>query len=327
MQVIEGNALANLCDYSFGDHLCVWDDKLEGTFEPANYSNFKFIVAAKKFEGKVMTLFIDNIRLYGRNLTISGAEATSDAAFIQYLMQNNNLLELLKIFTKNKFIIFTSHEDTALDDQIVVPDNVLAIYAVNGHSNNPKVHPFPIGLQRKRNKDDNRLEVMGDNLETAGPNDYYKPKKLLYINCGIERNPERQPLAKFETNSWCTTRFDKNSMFFGYDRYNEFLNELRDHTFVACPKGQKRGDLDCFDTHRLWETLYMRRVPIVLEHPYFHRLLDGFPVLYIQKWEDMTEELLRDKNDLYLEALNINIDKLDLNKLFKERINEGNTIK
>lgn len=324
MQVIEGNNLANLCDYSFGDHLCVWDDKLTGTFEPANVSNFKFMAKCKEFENKVMTVFIDNIRLYPRNLSFTGSEAQSDSLFIQYLMQNNNLLELVKVYPKNKFIIFTSHEDTALDDTIQVPDNVLAIYAVNGYTNNPKVHPFPIGLQRKRNSTDNRLEymrqiLMPDFLGHKNPNQS-TPTKLLYINCGIERNPEREPLIEFETDKWCTVRFDKNSMFYGYDQYDKFLSELRDHKFVVCPKGQKRGHLDCFDTHRIWETLYMRRVPVILHHPYFHKLLKGFPVLFVNGWDEITPELLVKNDYLYGVVQTMDMNKLDLETLYKNAI-------
>lgn len=326
MQIIEGQALSKLCDYSFGDHLAIWDENLEGDFEPAHPSNFKFVAKCKKFEGKVMTLFIDNIRLYNRNLDFLGPNALTDATFIQYLMAHNNLLALLKDFPNNKFIIFTSHEDTALDDQIEVPDNVLAIYAVNGYTNNPKVHPFPIGLQRKRNKNDGRLEYMrqrvfSDFLGHKNPNSK-QPTKLLYINCGIERNPERVPLAHFHTSDWITTRFDKDSMFFPYDRYNVFLDELQAHKFVVCPKGQQRGNLVCYDTHRLWETLYMRRVPVILDHPYFRKLLEGFPILYVNQWIDITDKLLIANDSLYQEVQTMDMNKLDLENLYKNAINQ-----
>lgn len=321
MQVVEGNALGNLCDYTFGDHLTVWDEQLTGEFEVANLSNFKFLKKCEKFEGKVMTLFIDNMRLYNRDLDFTGPQAQTDAEFVKYLMTYNNLLELCRGLPKNKFIIFTSNEDTALDDTIQVPDNVLAIHAVNGYSIHPKVHPFPIGLQRKRSLTDNRLDIMKERLESSNAKQN-EPSKLLYINCGIERNPERLPLLKFETNDWCTTRFDKDSMFFPYEQYSVFLDELQDHKFVACPKGQKRGNLDCFDTHRLWETLYMRRVPVMIDHPYFRRLLEGFPVLFIANWNQITKDLLSLSmgNKLYEQVQTMDLSKLDLEVLYKKAI-------
>lgn len=310
MNIITGNSLAKLCDYSFGDHHVVWDTNLEGEFKVANISNAEFLLKAQKFEGKVMTLFIDNIRLYGRALEFKGTYAANDAAFISYLMQTNDLLNLCSQFPKNKFVIFTSHEDTPIGETIKLPPNVLGVHAVNAVYNDDKIHPFPMGLQRQIGENDRRLVVMDAEINTdLGKHD--RPTKLLYINCGIERNPERAPLAKFATNEWCTTRFDKDSKFFPYDRYNEFLSELRDHKFVACPKGHGH------DTHRIWETLYMRRVPVMMDDPYFKRLLEGFPVLFIKEWEDVTKQLLADNNDLYLSALSMDLDKLDLNKMYE----------
>lgn len=308
MQIIEGNALAKLCNYSFGDHHVVWDKNLTGTYEVANIFNAKFLMKAKGFEGRVMTLFIDNIRLYGRALEFSGAHAQRDAEFISYLMQTNDLLNLCGQLPKNKFIIFTSHEDTPIDDRIQLPENVLKIYAVNALYNNNRIIPFPIGLQRQIGENDTRLEMMEKSIDIF----LDQPNKLLYINCGIERNPERAPLAKFETNDWCTTRFDKDSKFFPYERYNEFLSELRDHKFVACPKGHG------YDTHRIWETLYMRRVPVMLEHPYFYKLLKDFPIYWVDHWFDLTEEKLKLREDLYQQAQTMDMNKLDLTQIYNQ---------
>lgn len=314
MQIIEGNKLSELCDYSFGDHSFAWNKHLTGSFEPANLSNLKFLSKAKEFEGKVMTLFIDNIRLYARNLEIN-TKYPQDLEFVNYLMQTNDLLALCAQLPKNQFIIFTSHEDTPIDNQIKLPDNVLKVYAVNALYNNDRIIPFPIGLQRQIGDNDKRLEIMKELVESEEDAIFTKePNKLLYINCGVERNSERLPLLKFETNDWCTTRFDKDSKFFPYERYNEFLSELRDHKFVVCPKGHG------YDTHRIWETLYMRRVPVMLDDPYFRRLLKGFEVLYIDKWENLEKYILEGVDYHYRWAQSMDLTKLDLNTLFKDSV-------
>lgn len=308
-EIIEGNALAAKCDYNFGDHHVAWDYTLTGEFKVANFSNAEFLVKCQKNEDKVLTLFIDNIRLYNRQITLEGQHAEQDAKFISYLMQTNDLLALCKMFPKNKFVIFTSHEDTPITDPIEIPDNVLGIYAVNGLSNHPKIHPSPIGLQRKRGTNDNRLDIMQERLLTG---EAKEPSKLLYINCGVERNPERLPLLNFESNSWCTTRFNKDSQFYSYDRYNEFLDELQDHKFVVCPKGHG------YDTHRIWETLYMRRVPVMLDDPYFRRLLEGFPVLFVEAWDKIIPWYLNTWGKVaWYEAQHLDFNKLDLNIIFK----------
>lgn len=307
MQLIEGTNLANLVDYSFGDHATIWDERLGGSnVKFANATNSEFLAKAKEFEGKIMTLFIDNIRLYPRPVK---TDTENDAKFVDFLMKSNNLLALCSLLPANGFIVFTGQEDTPIDQYIQLPFNVERIYAVNAIYNTDKVIPFPFGVQRKIGYNDPRLKILQDNLGLDT-----KPSKLLYINCGIERNEDRKPLGEFETNDWVTTRFDKDSKFFPYNKYQDFLNEIKDHKFNACPAGHAQS----MDTHRTWETLYMRRVPIMIDHPYYRRLMMGFPVLFIQKWADITKELLEQNDHLYQEAQTMSMDKLDLSKLYEQ---------
>lgn len=310
MEIINGTSLSNMCDYSFGDHLSAIDpvNLIGAHMRPAHPSNAEFLVKAEQFKGKVMTLFIDNIRLYNRPLEV----LEQDAGWVTYLLKYNDLLALCQTLPENKFIIFTSHEDTPIDEHIKIPENVLAIHAVNAEHFGGKIHPFPYGLQRPIGED-HRIEIMKKEVEEDKT---YIPSKLLYINCGLgkERNaPERAFLPSFEGKSWATCRFDKNSKFFPYDKYIDFLGEIRDHKFMICPRGH---GLDC---HRNWESLYLRRVPVMKDHPYFRRLMEGFPVLFVKDWDEVTEELLKKNDHLFDEAAKMDLSTLDLNRIFYER--------
>lgn len=307
MNIINGTTLSDKCDYSFGDHMGAASiPRPKGGFmKVASKLNKEFLEECKKFEGKVMTLFIDNIRLYNRPIW---ANAGSDAEWVTYLLTNNDLLDLCATLPNNKFVIFCAHEDTPIDEYIKIPPNVLGIHAVNAEYFNDKIHPFPYGLQRQFGDDDQRLAIMKEVVEK---DEHQEPTKLLYINCGIERNPERKDLANFQEYSWTTCRFDKDSKFFPYSKYREFLKEIKDHKFMVCPKGH---GIDC---HRNWESLYLRRVPVMLEHPYFRKLMDGFPVLFVKSWADINEQLLKDNDDLYQRALKMPLSKLDLDLIFK----------
>lgn len=308
MEIINGTSLSNLCDYSFGDQLGGQEPHhLPGGFmKYANEGNIEFLDKCKEFEGKVMTLFIDNIRLYPRSLYVN----VEDEKWVSHLLMTNNLLGLCATLPKNKFVIFTSHEDTPIDDKIVIPDNVLGIHAVNAAYFGGKIYPFPYGVQRKINRTggdiDNRIEVLKQEIDKL-----QTPTKLLYINCGIGRNKDRESLINFEGLPWVTTRFDPNSMPFPYSRYRDFLYEMRDHKFMICPEGH---GMDC---HRNWELLYMRRVPVMKLSPYFTRLMAGFPVLFVHEWSDVTKELLEQSDYLFDDAQKMNLSKLDLNLIFK----------
>lgn len=311
MEVINGTSLSNLCDYSFGDHLGVSNpDYLIGGFmKPAHPANAEFLLKCTEFRGRIMTLFIDNIRLYNRPVY---ANEGNDADWVAYLQSYNDLLAVCSGLPDNKFIIFTSHEDTPIDEHIKdkIPPNVLAIYATNAIYNDEKVIPFPYGLQRQIGHNDRRIEIMKQEMGVE-----IEPSKLLYINCGLggERNAkERAYLPNFEDKLWTTCRFDKDSKFFPYDKYRDFLDEMRDHKFMICPQGH---GIDC---HRNWELLYMRRVPVMKDHPYFRRLMKGWPVLFVDDWKEITEELLIASDHLYQEAQKMGLSKLDLNKIYTE---------
>lgn len=306
MEIINGKSLSEKCDYSFGDHSggSNSDYCIGGFMRTANFSNAEFLLKCLDFKGKIMTLFIDNIRLYNRPVY---AEAGNDANWVAYLLMHNDLLALCALFPDNKFVIFTSHEDTPIDEHIVLPDNVLGVHAVNAVYNNERIVPFPYGLQRPLGDNDNRLEIMKENVER---DEYTEPQKLLYLNCGLGRNTDRAPLGELVTNSWLTARFDKDSKFFPYDQYQVFLDEIKNHKFMICPEGH---GVDC---HRNWESLYLRRVPVMKQSPYFARLMKDFPVLFVNEWSDITEELLIENDHLFQQAQEMILKKLDLDLIF-----------
>lgn len=305
-EIINGTSLSNLCDYSFGDHMGAASiPRPKGGFmQMANSENKEFLAKAEHYRGKTMTLFIDNIRLYNRPLW---ANQGSDAEWVTYLLQNNDLLNLCSSLPENKFIIFTSHEDTPIDSSIKIPENVIKIYAVNAEFFGDKISPFPYGLQRELGEDDHRISIMKDLVHK---DEHIEPTKLLYINCGIERNPERTSLVQFQDLPWTTARFDKDSKYFPYSKYRDFLREIQDHKFMVCPKGH---GLDC---HRNWESLYLRRVPVMIRHPYFEQLMKPWPVLFVSAWSDITPELLRENEHLYHQAQTMDLMTLDLNRMF-----------
>lgn len=310
MEIINGKSLSEKCDYSFGDHLGGMDPvNLPGGFiKPANLSNAEFLIKARQFEGRVMTLFIDNIRLYNRPVY---ANEGPDANWVSYLLSHNDLLDMCSKLSDNKFVIFTSHEDTPIDEHIKLPDNVLGVHATNAVYNTERVVPFPYGLQRPIGTEDHRISIMRMRVSQDG---IVKPKKLLYINCGLgkERNEgARAYLPNFEGLDWATCRFDKDSKFFPYDKYADFLDELQNHKFMICPEGH---GIDC---HRNWESLYMRRVPVMKQSPYFARLMAGLPVLFVDDWSDITEELLKANDHLFQEAQTMSLKKLDLDLIYK----------
>jgi hypothetical protein len=320
-QIITGPALSKMCDYSFGDHHAgldaIYVQKTgvvglpDGFMKEASIHNTEFLEKCREFEDGIMTLYIDNLRLYNRPVA---ADEGFDTEWVQHLLDSNDLLALCKKLPNNKFIIFGHQEDTCIDNSIDIPDNVLAVYAVNCEADKDKLFPFPFGVQRQLGLNDKRQDILKDNIEK---DKHIHPTKLFYISCAIHRNEERTPLVEFEGEKWATCRFDKYSHYYPYDQYQTYLDEIKDHKFIACP----RGHANCYDTHKIWETLYLRRVPVMTDYPYFRRLMQGFPVLFVKNWGDVTPELLKDNDYLYQKAQKMSLKKLDLSLIYNVIVN------
>jgi hypothetical protein len=65
----------------------------------------------------------------------------------------------------------------------------------------------------------------------------------------------------------------------------QYLSSLRSNSFVLCPEGNG------VDTHRLWETLYMGGIPIVLKTPYLSDLLVNLPVVQLNDWSELGNQV------------------------------------
>ena len=305
---IEGVNLSNLCDYSFGDQSSVICGVPGGWMKPANLTNQEFINKLNDVlkERNYMTLFIDNIRLYKREMILKNQV---DQNWVNNLMNESDLLSLCSNFPNVNFIIYTNLEDTSIDHHIkdVMPNNVLKIYAVNSIYNDDKVIPFPYGIQRKLNQFDNKFDllrmVMSEDI---------KPVNLLYVNHNIATNTtERSGIYEiFENKEWTLVNKDR----LGYDG---FIRKIKEHKFMICPIG------NAIDCHRNWEVLYLRRVPIMKKNEYLEKLYKDFPVLFVNDFSEVTEDLLLNNNHLYERAQLFDINLLNINKIFDITIKEN----
>ena len=308
MELIEGVALSKLCDYSFGDQSGQWGNIYTSFMEQANLLNLDFVskVYEVQKERDYMTLFIDNIRLYKRDIK---EVKEDDKHYVNSLMADSNLLELCSHFSSMKFIIFTNLEDTPIDDFIFnsIPENVVCISAVNAIAHGGKVIPAPYGIQRKMTPADDRIERLGSAMRAGvGPSMF----KLLYVNHNDNSHEDRVGLKDmFRDQEWVNV--DEQRV----DYYNFLLN-LAKHKFVLCPRG------NAIDCHRNWEVLYMRRVPVMMTDPYLLELFKDYPVLFVDKYSDITKDLLLENEHLFQQAQKMDLKGLTLRGFFDNIINK-----
>lgn len=296
MNIIDGVAVSNHCDYSFGDQSgCI------GGVPGAFMKGTKNFTPTKK----LMTLFIDNIRLYKRPIKVDNVQ---DQKWIDGLFETNDLLGTLANYPDNDFIIFTNLEDTPITDDIhdKIPDNVKAIYGVNAIGFGGKVHPFPYGVQRVIHNDDRRLSILKMSMKKN-----IKPKKLLYINHSEHTNLSQRGNVKkiFEDKTFATV--GKRVP------YNIYCQEILEHKFMICPEG---NGVDC---HRNWEVLYLKRVPIMKKNNYLQELYKNYPVLWVDDFADVNKTLLANNEDLYINSRNLDDNLLDLYSVFNRAVHSA----
>ena len=300
MKLLEGVELSRLCDYSFVEESAQWGNIFTPFMKPkeVNLMNGEFlnVMAEVKKQRNYMTLFIDNIRLYARDL--KGLKKEDEENF-SALISRGTLLELCTHFQEMKFIIFTNLEDTPIDETIydLIPNNVLCISAINAASWGGKVISAPYGLQRQMHPGDNRSQT----IEKLSQEMDVEPNNLLYINHSTYTNPkERVGINEiFKGEYWACVDTERVG-------YEEFLSKIKDHKFMVCPIGNA---LDC---HRNWEVLFLRRVPVMKRHPYLEKLYENYPVLFVDRYEDVTQKLLIESNHLFETVRTLDFKELSL---------------
>lgn len=179
----------------------------------------------------------------------------------------------------------------------------IRIFVQNNEYDHPNVHIMPIGIRdcgsivamHRRYNQKHLLEKGVSLRATLGVN--VRPIKCL-LCFSLWTHPSRQECydlfagSSFVYNLNDVTaardvpeenRFEKVPTALVYDKTLE-------SRYALCPRG-------CgVDTHRFYECIYLGCVPIVLRtHTVFDRLYHpdtGFPCLVVERWADVTEELL-----------------------------------
>ena len=178
--------------------------------------------------------------------------------------------------------IVSGHSDFPVTDELTRRYPHATWFGVNNQSQ--RAIGLPLGITN--NTDESAVHRIYGNVDmmvdvASRPREI---QNLVYMNFVTETYPqERERVAQmFRDAPWVTVGTPVATA----EGRRAFLTEMRNHSYVLCPRGNG------VDTHRLWEALYMGSIPIVRRD----RAHDGWtdlPILFIDTWEDVTEERLR----------------------------------
>jgi hypothetical protein len=203
----------------------------------------------------------------------------------------------------NSNILISGHSDYEIDNYIFnkYGSKYNKWFAVNVNYENEKLIPLPLGITNNTDETDVHPIFGNTQLMLNVVKNNYKKENLLYMNFNLNTCHERLYLYNmFKNVDWCFKRIVNNSL----EGRKTFLEDICKSKFVLCPKGNG------IDTHRLWESLYMRSIPIVKYH-ITHSNLTDLPILFVNNWSEINNEFLETKYD---EMINKewNMDKLKI---------------
>ena len=202
-----------------------------------------------------------------------------------------SLFDRLKKLNK-QVIVITHNADTPAD--VIPPDNVKMWWSTNVNIQHERVRSIPIGLEN---------DIWFPEKKIKMAQIVKKPKKfknMLYMNHNVKTNPAKRqrPYDILQYEPWVTVEYGSNGK--GFD---EYLDNIYNHPFVVCPEGNG------IDTHRVWECLYLKTIPIQVRN-INNQFYTDLPILFINDWEELTGEFLVDRF-MEMDGKEWNMDKLN----------------
>ena len=226
-----------------------------------------------------------------------------ELGFVKHRESNG---EKLKIFVKidlvsnffefwagGEFVLVTHNGDTSIDSnflKFLEDPNLIQWYGQNVNIYHPKLKSIPIGIANETWEHGNEkifLEVIENN---------YPKERMVYANFDIDTN--------FTERSKCLKEITKNGVKISSRvPFKNFLEEIAKSYFVVSPNG---NGIDC---HKLWESIYLKSIPIVTES------------INVKNFKDLPIYVLKDWSDFRIEDLNVDVYKKIWNNFDRKKLN------
>ena len=231
----------------------------------------------------------------------------------------NNILE----FINKKFVLVSGDSDLCVPieslkenefNNLIYSSNLIIWYTQNTrYQNHNKIVQLPIGLDYHsisenpnhnwKLSEENSMPIEQEIVLKNIINNYkpfYERIPQIYVNFSLINdrfNQRKQSLINIPNN---LLKINNN-----FTKRTDNWNIMSNYTFILSPFG---NGMDC---HRTWEALCLGCIPI-LKAPNFVNLFEGLPVLFVNNWNEITEDLLL-KTIENFKHTNFDYNKLRLN--------------
>ena len=187
---------------------------------------------------------------------------------------------------KNNVILISGNSDYCVTNELVskAPRNIKKWFCQNKLCDSNLLQSIPLGI-------DNSIECRrpGHGVRWAHAVEKYElltnsphqvPTKLIFANFTVNTNPQHRIAAKNKA-----IELDHITWKEPFIEYKDYINYILDHEAVLCAQGNGLGD-----NHRVYESLYLSRVPITFSLDQYRYLHYMFPTVYVSDLEDLGDE-------------------------------------
>lgn len=205
-------------------------------------------------------------------------------------------------YINEKYKLITAQWDEGVTESIInnLPDNIIRWYTINANIDHDKITPIPLGLQNLHWRRDDNLQSNPATYQKY--HSFNKTKDVLASFSVRNRSYERQACLdharkNIPEEKLCVKMFSPTDRKFDdfVDQYFQLASEFR---FILCPWGAG------YDTHRLWEAMYLGAIPVTRMCPAYRDFRD-YPIIFIDKWENLSMDYLNILYDQKLEQLKV----------------------
>jgi hypothetical protein len=213
------------------------------------------------------------------NLNNLNIEITNPYYIFCYTHRIKELSKKIHLF-KNNFALVTHNSDGEIrcEPEILNILNCPKLdkwYSQNICFDNPKLHFLPIGIANSMWSHGN-INIFNNETNKIKP---ANKSKNIYFNFNIDTNKSKR-LSCFNSLRNKLAWLDNISP-------PENIVRLSQHKFCICPEGNG------VDTHRLWEALYLKTVPIVIRSEFTNILQkNNIPLVILNSWSELDETKL-----------------------------------
>jgi hypothetical protein len=190
-------------------------------------------------------------------------------------------------------ILVTGNGDRPVTKELLtrLPRNVVKWYAQNVEVVDDRVVPIPLGLENHEAawrfghghaffRAKRKLNILSRPVLT-------EPSKFLYANFSVNTNYKLRSMIYELVSEVCYIHAETACL-----NVDEYFARIAEYKMNICPFGNG------YDTHRLWETLYASRVPVVIrgaEDIGLFKLYEKLPIVILDEVKELLNFPLLEK--------------------------------